>query len=414
MDDLFTASGDPTIMPWPNGAKAIILVDLDAFFASVEQLDHPEWRGKPVIVGGSPEMRGVVSTASYEARKFGVHSAMPSAQAVKLCPEAIWVRGNYRRYGEMSRKVMDIIRDFTPFVQQVSIDEAFADITPSTAFPEHPAKTAADIQSRIFELGITCSIGLATNKSLAKMASEVDKPRGLTVVYPGSEAAFVAEMPVSAMSGIGPAAAQRLTTAGFADLGQVYAAGRETLRKLLGKAGEVIFERFHGKDDLAYVPAPPKSVSHDVTFPKDLADPEEAQREMLAILAEVCRRLRKTGLFATTLTVKVHYDISSGKSAQCRLPEPTADEYAMKDAACALLDSLWIRGLTVRLLSVGVSGLVGEPGVQESLFAEEEEKARSTSALVEAEDRINARFGKGAVQQGRSLYSQSRDLFRKT
>ena len=419
MKDLFTAAEDPGLIPWPDGVKAIILVDLDAFFASVEQLDHPEWRGKPVIVGGSPEMRGVVSTASYEARRYGVHSAMPSAQAVKLCPDAIWVRGNYRRYTEMSRKVMEVIGSFTPFIQKVSIDEAFADITPSTAFPDHPAKVAADIQSRIFELGVTCSVGLAPNKALAKMASETVKPRGLTVVYPGSEASFVANLPVKAMSGIGPAAASRLETAGYANLGMVYASSRDSLVKLLGKAGEMVYDRFHGEDDLVCTSAPPKSVSHDVTFPTDLTDPEDAQREMLVILSEVCRRLRKTGLYATTLSVKVHYDINSGKSAQCRLPEPTADEYQLKEAACTLLDSLWVNGLTVRLLSIGLSGLVSDPGLRETLFELDDDtrlaaKTHDTAALVEAADRINERFGKGAVQQGRGMYSKSRELFRKT
>ena len=168
--------------------KAILLVDLDAFFASVEQLDHPQWRGKPVIVGGDPKKRGVVSTASYEARVYGVHSAMPSSTAQRLCPDAIWTSGRYGRYREMSNQVMTILRDETPFMQQVSVDEAFLDVTPTKHNNEHPVIIAQRIKRRVAALGITCSIGVGVSKSVAKIASDADKPAGLTGVYPGREA----------------------------------------------------------------------------------------------------------------------------------------------------------------------------------------------------------------------------------
>ncbi len=174
---------------------AIGLLDLDAFFASVEQLDHPEWRGKPVIVGGSPDKRGVVSTASYEARAFGVHSAMSSAQAQRLCPHAIWTHGHFDRYREMSARVMGILADETPFVDRVSIDEAFFDITPGRFSKESPIGIAQRISKRVRELGLTCSIGLGCNKTVAKIASERDKPRGLTVVLPGTERGFLRPLP---------------------------------------------------------------------------------------------------------------------------------------------------------------------------------------------------------------------------
>ena len=180
---------------------AIGLLDLDAFFASVEQLDHPEWRGKPVIVGGSPDGRGVVSTASYEARPYGVHSAMPSAQARRLCPDAIWTGGNFARYREMSNQVMSIILDETPLMEQVSVDEAFFDVTPGRFSRESPIEICRRIQGRVSELGITCSIGLGVNKTVAKIGSERQKPRGLTVVPPGTEASFLAPLPVSARPG---------------------------------------------------------------------------------------------------------------------------------------------------------------------------------------------------------------------
>ena len=173
------------LQPWTG--PAILLVDLDAFFASVEQLDHPAWRGKPVIVGGDADKHGVVSTASYEARAYGVHSAMAASAARELCPQAIWTHGHFDRYKEMSARVMAILHDESPHVQQVSIDEAFVDVSPTEVNSEHPAAIADRIQKRVAHLGVTCSIGVGTSKTVAKIASDLDKPRGLTVIYPGSE-----------------------------------------------------------------------------------------------------------------------------------------------------------------------------------------------------------------------------------
>ena len=180
----------------------MLLVDLDAFFASVEQLDHPAWRGKPVIVGGDPKRHGVVSTASYEARKYGVRSAMPSSTADRLCPHAIWTRGHFSRYRELSSAVMNILFCESPRLQQVSIDEAFLDISPTRINREHPVAVARRIQQRVSELGITCSIGLGTSKTIAKIASDMDKPCGLTVVYPGRESDFLSPLPIRAMSNL--------------------------------------------------------------------------------------------------------------------------------------------------------------------------------------------------------------------
>ena len=227
---------------------AIGLMDLDAFFASVEQLDHPEWRGKPVIVGGSPDERGVVSTASYEARPYGVHSAMPSAQAKRLCPNAIWTHGHFDRYREMSAKVMAILADETPYIDQVSIDEAFFDITPGRFSRESPISITQRISARVAELGITCSIGLGCNKTVAKIASELDKPRGLTVVLPGTEAAFLAPLPVRAMSGIGGSAETALKRAGIHTLGALAQAPLERLRPVFGTNAEAMRLRAAGRE----------------------------------------------------------------------------------------------------------------------------------------------------------------------
>ena len=216
------ASGGGYAMPLePWEGAAILLVDLDAFFASVEQLDHPAWRGKPVIVGGDADKHGVVSTASYEARPYGVRSAMPSSTARRLCPDAIWTHGRFDRYREVSNAIMAILRSETPHVQQVSIDEAFLDVTPTVVNREHPVRVAQRIQRRVEELGVTCSIGAGTSKTIAKIASDMDKPRGLTVVYPGSERDFLAPLPVRVMSGIGASAEEKLKSRGIRTLGQL-------------------------------------------------------------------------------------------------------------------------------------------------------------------------------------------------
>ncbi|MBQ9068489.1 MAG: DNA polymerase IV, partial [Eggerthellaceae bacterium] len=244
-----------------NG-RAVMLLDLDAFFASVEQLDHPSWRGKPVIVGGAADRRGVVSTCSYEARKYGVHSAMPSSTAAKLCPDAIWTPGNFARYREMSDRVMDIMRSESPFLQQVSIDEAFLDVTPGRFTGDDPVAIAQRIQSRVSQLGITCSIGLGVSKSVAKVASDYEKPSGLTVVYPGREAAFLSPLPTKAMSGIGPVAQEQLRSYGISTLGEVAQADQETLAWVFGKNAEMMRKRCLGQDaDLVRDNDEAKSVS---------------------------------------------------------------------------------------------------------------------------------------------------------
>ena len=221
------------VTPPPWTGPAVGLMDLDAFFASVEMLDHPEWRGKPLIVGGDADSRGVVSTCSYEARRFGVHSAMASAEARRLCPQAIWTHGHFDRYREVSAQVMAILAEETPRVERVSIDEAFIDITPGRFAPEDPLLVARRISDRVAGLGVTCSIGVGCNKTVAKIASERDKPFGLTIVRPGTEQRFLATLPVSAMSGIGRSAEERLRLMRIYTLGELSRAPESTLASFL-------------------------------------------------------------------------------------------------------------------------------------------------------------------------------------
>lgn len=363
----FADTPDIPLEPWEG--PAIMLVDLDAFFASVEQLDHPAWRGKPVIVGGDADKHGVVSTCSYEARAFGVRSAMPASLARTLCPDAIWTHGHYERYRELSSAIMDILRDETPHVQQVSIDEAFVDISPTAVNTEHPVSIARRVQEKVAALGVTCSIGLGTTKSVAKIASDMDKPRGLTVVYPGGERAFLNPLPIRIMSGIGPAAEKTLVSLGVKTLRDLAEADEGILKRAFGKNAQMMRNRALGRDESSVsVDDEIKSVSNEVTFSKDLETRVDIEAALSTIAAKVGRRLRKKGLKGKTLTVKVRFDDRSTKSAQCQLPRACDDELAFGPRAHELAATLWRSGLKVRLLGIGLSGFAeGEP-VQESLF----------------------------------------------
>lgn len=396
------------ILEWDG--SAVGLLDLDAFFASVEQLDHPEWRGKPVIVGGSAEHRGVVSTASYEARRFGVHSAMPSAQARRLCPNAIWTRGNFPRYREVSAAVMDILSDETPLVEQVSIDEAFFDVTPGRFSRENPIEICRRVQARVAMLGVSCSIGLGVNKTVAKIASERDKPRGLTVVFPGTEASFLAPLPVSAMSGIGPATERHLVAMGIRTLGDLSQANPEKLRGTFGMVGPRMVERAAGRERSRVaeraMPEEAKSVSNERTFDHDLTTGDEIRAAVLHIAAMTGRRLRRKGLAGSTVTLKLRFADLHVRTAQRQLPLPTNDEFTFGPVAVELLSSLWQEGTPVRLVGVGVSDFAEERGLQMALFNEGSEASdshRDQAALSKLTDALRDRFGDDAVSYGRDL-----------
>ena len=404
--------------PWKG--KAIILVDLDAFFASVEQLDHPAWREKPVIVGGDSNKRGVVSTASYEARKYGVHSAMPSSTAARLCPDAIWTKGNHARYREVSKKVMDILFKESPYVQQVSIDEAFVDITPTPHNTEHPISVSQRIQARIEQLGISASIGLGTSKTVAKIASDMDKPRGLTVVYPGREIDFLSPLPVRALSGIGPSAEKKLLAHGIETLGEIAEKDEVFFKEHFGKIGTVMYIRACGKDDSPIeINEKVKSVSNEITFAKDLRTKDEIITALNAISTKVGRRLRSKGLKGHTISLKIRYDDRSVRSAQRQLGENTDDDLFFTPQVIQLLDQVWKPGMPVRLLGVGMSGFEEKPIIQTRLFAIEnpdppkeqpetvlEKEKRSN--LLKATDIVKNKFGENAVRFGHELKTNER------
>lgn len=390
-------------------ARGVVHVDMDAFFAAVEQLDHPDWRGRPVIVGGSAEGRGVVATASYEARRYGVHSAMPSAQAARRCPDAIWAPARFARYRELSDRVMDIFRSFTPRVQQVSIDEAYLDVTPVRSEDPHPPDVARAIQGHVDALGLSCSLGVATSKTVAKIASDHEKPHGITVVRPGDEASFLTPMPVTALSGIGQSTASRLRAAGIKTLGQLAALDEHTALDLLGSWGPDVVRKAAGIDDRPVGEGRSvKSVSHEHTFATDIRQWAEVEPALRDLAIKVASRLRRAELAGRTVTVKVRYGDFTTRSASETLPSPTDLEAELVPAALDLVRRVWTPGAGLRLLGFGVSGF-SAPAEQLDLFAPTpaEERQRSR-ALAESIDRVRERFGEDAIGFGH-LESESEE-----
>lgn len=382
--------------------KAILLVDLDAFFASVEQLDHPEWRGKPVIVGGHADRRGVVSTCSYEARAFGVRSAMPSATAQRLCPDAIWTFPHFDRYHELSDAVMSILYDESPLLEQVSIDEAFLDVTPGRFIGDDPVSIAARIQERVKALGVTCSIGVASGKSIAKIASDLDKPQGLTVVYPGSEAAFLAPMNVRVMPGIGKQSAERLAKLGIHSLGDLANARIEDIQTVLGKNAESMCRRARGIDLRAIeTESERKSIGHERTFADDIDTRIEIENAIDILGSMVGRRLRRNDLAGHTIMLKLRYSNLAIHTAQKTLPSQVNDESVFIPVAKSLIDEIWSDGVPVRLVGVSVSGFDSRDR-QLELF-DEQVLREGNQELVKAADKVRDKFGDGALKFGREF-----------
>lgn len=396
---------EPTGTQLAQGAwrgRALILLDLDAFFASVEQLDHPEWRGKPVIVGGKAGSRGVVSTCSYEARTFGVRSAMPSVTAQRLCPDAIWAAPRFERYRELSERVMQIMYDESPLLEQVSIDEAFLDVSPGRFTGEDPVTVARRIQERVARLGITCSIGLASGKSTAKIASDLDKPQGLTVVLPGSEAAFLAPMNVRVLPGIGAAAAEKLKRMGVRTLGQLAARDERELAGVFGVNAPAVRLRAAGVDPREVVTeSEVKSVGHERTFVENLTQRVQIEDAIDMLGSMVGRRLRRKGFAGHTVTLKLRYADLSRRTAQQTLPRRVDDETVFIPIAKRLIAEIWRPGDAVRLVGVSVSGFE-EHDEQLGLF-ETEELPKGNPQVISAADKVRDKFGDGALKFGREL-----------
>ncbi len=337
--------------------RHIIHADLDAFYAAVEQLDNPELRGKAVLVGGRPEGRGVVATASYEARTFGVRSAMPMATAVRHCPEGIIVRPRFDRYREVSAQVMAVFRSITPIIQPVSLDEAYLDITKPAA-GKSPIAIAIDIKDRVrSEVGLTISVGLGTGKCVAKIASDLQKPDGLVVVPVGQEAEFLAPLAVDKLVGVGPKSAARLRDDGVHTIGQLAAMPDDWFGRRFGKRGVSIRDRARGFDDEpVQTSREAKSISSETTFPQDLSAVDDILPVVERLSGSVADSLARKGIAGRTLTVKMRLSDFTTFTRQNTLPQATNDAATIAATAWTLLERELTPGRSFRLLGVGVSG----------------------------------------------------------
>lgn len=385
-----------------DSLRTILHVDLDAFFASVEQRDHPEWRGKPLAVGmGGTNDRGVVSAASYEARKFGVHSAMPIRTAKRLCPDCIFVPVRGAAYQAASREVMAILRRFTPLVQPISIDEAFMDVTASRLLFGDGEAIARRIKQAVRdEVELTISVGVASTKLVAKIASDLRKPDGLVVVEPGTEAAFLAPLPISRLWGVGASTAAALRDFSVSTIGDLQQVDRSALVRRFGKHGASLVDRAMGRDaDPVDDPDAAKSVSHEMTFDEDTSDPDVLERTLLAMSEGVSGRLRHAGIKAGTVTVKIRDSGFNTITRQRGLPEPSDMTEPIWQTALALARPE-MRGKKIRLLGVAASGF----GAREQLGLFEAGGERKRKA-VEAADEIRERFGTRAITRARILRS---------
>ncbi|RME83550.1 MAG: DNA polymerase IV [Caldilineae bacterium] len=383
--------------------RKILHLDLDAFFCAVEELRNPDLRGKPFAVGGSPQGRGVVASCSYAARQYGIHSAMPMAQAIRLCPDLIVVSNRHGLYDDVSRRVMARLRQFTPLLEQLSIDEAFLDLSD---LPEPPAELARRIQAAIRnEFSLPCSLGVATNKLVAKIANDVGKsrargaepPNAITVVPPGQEAAFLAPLPTRALWGVGPKTADRLAALGIHTIGDIAAYPEAELVRLFGKHGHDLARRARGIDDRPVVTEhETKSVSKEVTFPRDVADRRTLQRTLRRLSEGVGRNLRRKGLQGSTVKIKLRWPDFTTITRQTTLSSPTDQDNEIYEAANRLFSAAWKPGRPVRLLGVGVSGF-GRGYRQLSFWDIEADRDRR---LQETLDRLRSKYGVGAVTRG--------------
>jgi len=388
---------------WAADAVASILhVDMDAFFVSVELLERPELRGKPVVVGGQKDQRGVVTAASYEARKYGVHSAMPLRTAGRLCPNAIFLDGRHEKYGEWSDRVASILVRFSPIVEMVSIDEAYLELA-GTERLHGPPLAAADKLLRTITQSteLPCSGGLATTRLTAKVASDQAKPSGLVWVPPGGEARFLAPLPVRKIPGIGEVTQRALGALGIETVDQLAAVPQEKLERVFGQWGEALYRKARGGDSYEFViDAEPKSISHNHTFGEDTDDVNEMTTMLSHLSQRACKRLREAGLAARTLTLTIRYAGFETHTRAKTLAEPTqldADIYVVFQE---LFRQHRDRKRRVRLLGVSLGGFTHG---NQQLALLEAERREKLARLTKAADRLRDRFGFGKVQFGGSL-----------
>ncbi len=395
--------------------RTILHLDLDAFFCAVEELRDPSLRGIPFAVGGSPEGRGVVATCSYAARKYGIHSAMPMARALRLCPELKIVRHHFRDYTDMSRKVMDLLESYSDLVQPISIDEAFVDIS---HLPEPGVVYAKQLQTQIRDhLHLPSSLGVASNKLVAKVATNVGKasvktgnyPFAIQVVPHGQEAAFLAPLPSDALWGIGPKTAERLASLGIHTVGDIARYPLQDMVRLLGQTGSALHFRAQGIDDSpVHVSHETKSISHEETFARDTSDEAELLQVISYQSVSISKQLRKLNLLCNTVAIKIRWPDFSKISRQLTLPDPTADPRIIEEAARKLWAAHWKPGRKVRLLGVRASNLT-PPSFQPKLWDWNPKEFEQRERLDTALKSLQERFGAGSLTTASGLASKTRD-----
>jgi DNA polymerase-4 len=384
--------------------RTILHLDLDAFYCAVEENQNPELRGKPFAVGGKPDERGVVSSCSYAARKFGVRSAMPMSRALRLCPGLIIVPGRHRLYREASEQVMERLKELTPVIEQISIDEAFLDISDLDGPPE---RIAHGLQAGIRDdLHLPSSIGIAPNKLVAKIATEVGKkaakgdkpPFGLTIVPSGKEAEFLSSLPAEMLWGIGPKTAARLSELGIHTIGDIARWPEADLIRLFGENGRDMAKHAKGQDDRPVVTEREiKSISQEITFSRDVRDDKSLEKTLVDLSAEVGRRLRRNELAGTTVKLKIRWPDFTTLTRQVTLPSTTNQDNEIAETALGLLRKIRKPGQAVRLIGVGVSGL-GMPMRQLELWETGSEKERKLQATL---DELREKYGDNAIKRGK-------------
>ncbi|UCE19087.1 MAG: DNA polymerase IV [Gemmatimonadota bacterium] len=385
--------------------RTIIHLDLDAFFASVEQLDKPELRGRPVVVGADPKKgRGVVSAASYEAREYGIHSAMPISRAHRLCPHGAFLPVRMRRYKEISDRIMKLLKEYTPLIEQVSVDEAFLDVTGCDRLYGSAEAIGKEIRARVRkEEGLTISVGIAPNKYLAKMSSKLGKPDGFVIVKSGKEKEFLAERTVECLWGVGDKTSKKLREMGITTIGQLANYPPESLEKKMGKIGRRLWELAHGIDDSPVVTRDDvKSISHETTYGRDIENVSSMKNTLLDLSERVGRRARRKGITGKTITLKIRFADFTTFTRNRTLKQATNGTDNIYKAALSLLQTFELTGRKVRLLGVGISHLSQGSESQEDLFQIDEKKWEKVDGVL---DKIEERYGKGTVKRAALLRS---------
>jgi DNA polymerase IV len=386
--------------------RTILHLDLDAFFCSVEEIQNPDLRGKPFAVGGKPNERGVVASCSYPARALGIRSAMPMSRALRLCKDLIIIPGRHKLYREYSEKVMEKLRNLTPFVEQISIDEAFLDISD---IQPAPARLALDLQTAIrTELNLPSSIGIASNKLVAKIATEVGKksnkkknepPFGLTIVPAGEEAKFLAPLPADMLWGVGPKTSARLSELGIHTIGDIANWPQKELINLFGENGRDLWQHANGIDNRPIVTEyETKSISQETTFSVDIRDEKTLEKKLREQARDVARQLRKSDLVGKTVKLKLRWSDFTTLTRQTTLPTSTDNEDEIFRTAVRLMKSVRKQDQAVRLIGVGVSG-IGSPVRQLSLWDSGAggEKSRKLQEVV---DQLQEKYGKNIIHKG--------------